>query len=74
MSPVRDQLLRLLAEMSALYPEWRFGQLVANVAMWARQPTEPQDTSVWEVEDEEMIAAIERHLKQSRRDAPAEVA
>ncbi len=67
MSPVREKVLLLLAQMSERYPEWRLGQLVANVASWARQPTEPHDTGIWAVEDEEMLAALERHLTQRRK-------
>jgi hypothetical protein len=66
MTPVRQEVLRLLAEMSTCYPEWRFGQLVANVALWARQPTEPNDTGIWDVEDQELLATLERHLAQRR--------
>ncbi len=65
MSPVRERILELLAQMSERYPEWRLGQMVANVASWARQPTEPNDTGIWDVEDEEMLSALERHLKQA---------
>ena len=36
MTRVRNDVLRLLAELSECYPEWRFGQLVANVAGWTR--------------------------------------
>lgn len=67
MSPVREKLLLLLAQMSEQYPEWRLGQVVANAASWARQPTEPHDTGMWDVEDEEMLTALERHLKQSQQ-------
>ena len=51
MTAVREKVLRLLAQMSERYPEWRLGQLVANVAVWARQPTEAHDTGIWDVED-----------------------
>jgi hypothetical protein len=70
MSPAREKILLLLAQMSERYPEWRLGQMVANVASFARQPTEPHDTGIWEVEDEEMLAALERHLKQAKEKVP----
>jgi hypothetical protein len=66
MTAVREKVLRLLAQMSERYPEWRLGQLVANVAGWARQPTEPHDTGIWDVEDNELVAALERHLAQTK--------
>jgi len=59
MNPVRQRVLQLLAEMSERYPEWRLGQLVANVTAWARQPTEPNDSGLWDVEDDEMLSALE---------------
>jgi hypothetical protein len=74
MTAVREKVLRLLAEMSERYPEWRMGQLVANVAGWARQPTEPHDTGVWDVEDDEMLAALEGHLAQGPRKGGATLA
>ncbi len=67
MNPVRHQVLRVLSQMSERYPEWRLGQLVANIALWARQPTEPHDTAIWDLEDEKMLAAMERHLQQRKR-------
>ena len=67
MTTVRMRVLHLLGQMSERYPEWRFGQLVANIALWARQPTEPHDTGIWDVEDDELLAAIERHLAQARK-------
>jgi hypothetical protein len=62
MTPVRKEVLRLLATMSERYPEWRLGQMVANITLWARQPTEPHDSGIWDVEDEELLATLERHL------------
>ena len=70
MTAIRKKVLQLLAEMSDRYPEWRLGQLVANATVWARQPTEPHDTGIWDVEDEEMLAALERHLKQAKEKVP----
>jgi hypothetical protein len=56
--------------MSERYPEWRLGQLVANVTSWARQPTEPHDTGIWDVEEEELLAALERHVQQAKEQVP----
>ena len=65
MTAVRSRILILLAKMSERYPEWRLGQLVANAAAWARQPSELHETAIWDVEDEELLAALERHLGQA---------
>jgi hypothetical protein len=69
MTAVRENVLHLIARMSTRYPEWRLGQLVANVALWARQPTEPNDTAIWDVEDAELLAAMERHLSHAEEHA-----
>ena len=49
-----------LEELSKLYPHWRFGQLVANVATWAKGPA---GEAVWDVDDEEFLRAAEQHLQ-----------
>ena len=51
-----------LAELSRRYPHWRVGQLIANVAGWA-------DAEVWDVEDEQLLAAAREHLRASGRPA-----
>lgn len=65
----RADLLEALEELGKRHPEMRFGQLVANAAYWAKGP---ERSAVWEVEDEELIEAIRRHL--SAEDLPETVA
>lgn len=55
----REVLLAQLGELSRLCPEMRFGQLIANLAVVARG-TEPG--AVWEMEDEELLAAVKWQL------------
>jgi hypothetical protein len=50
-------LLAVLAQLSQRYPQWRFGQLVANVAGWA-------DQEIWDVEDKQLLEAARQHLEQ----------
>lgn len=52
----------VIEELSRLHPDWRVGQLVANVATWAKGPTVE---AVWDVEDEEFIRAAEEHIQAS---------
>jgi hypothetical protein len=52
----RDELLHILAELRRLYPNWRLGQLISNVSGWA-------DQNAWDIEDREMLAAVEEHLQ-----------
>lgn len=59
------ELAKALGELQKRYPQWRLGQLVANVAGWA-------DREVWDVEDEQLLAAAREHLEQqSQRAASA---
>lgn len=54
----RADLLAAIAQLCERYPNWRFGQLVANVAGWA-------DQGIWDVEDEQFLEAARQHLEQS---------
>jgi len=51
-----SDLLAAIAELSRRYPDWRFGQLIANVAGWA-------DQEIWDVEDGQLLAAAQAHLQ-----------
>jgi hypothetical protein len=52
----RTELFDALAELRRRYPDWRLGQLVSNVAGWA-------DQNVWDIEDEQFLAATKEHLR-----------
>ena len=65
---LRPQVLTALAELSDAFPDWRFGQMIANLALVARGP---DSGSIWDMEDEELLAAIHWHLKQSHSDRPS---
>jgi hypothetical protein len=58
----RLELLAALAELSRIRPEWRLGQLIANLAMTAGRL---DSGGVWNLEDVEALAAaatlIEQH-------------
>jgi len=51
----RTELFAMLDELARRYPEWRLGQLVANLADWA-------DQAVWDVEDDRLLEAAKVHL------------
>ena len=59
----RRQLLRLIEEMGEGYPEFRLGQLIANLAFWARGD---QKGAVWNVEDEELMAAVREPIQNAK--------
>jgi hypothetical protein len=55
--PERRELIDLLIEMSEIYPDWRFGQLIINLANMANAET-------WDAEDTQLIEAARSHLQQ----------
>lgn len=57
---ITHQISECLEELSDLYPEMRFGQLVAFVAFIAKGPV---TSAVWDVEDEEFLKAAKEHLQ-----------
>ncbi len=60
---VRHDVLQALGELSAKFPEWRLGQMIANLAVVARGAT---TEAIWDVEDEELLAAIHSQLEKRR--------
>ena len=61
--PVRQQVLRVLAELSEVCPEVRLGQLIANLSYLARGLS---NESIWDMEDEELLEAARKHLDEWR--------
>ena len=59
MTPERQEILKQLALFGELYPNWRFGQMVANICFWARGPT---NEAIWDTEDQEFLGALKKHL------------
>jgi len=60
----RQKLLYLIEEMSEGYPEFRLGQRIANLAFWARGD---QEGTIWNIEDEELIAAARGQISNAKR-------
>ena len=52
----RTDLLAAVAELCRKYPDWRLGQLIANIAGWT-------DQDVWDVEDAQLLEAARAHLR-----------
>jgi hypothetical protein len=61
---VRSDLLAALSELGRLRPEWRLGQTLANLAMTAGRL---DAGGVWDLEDEEALAAARALLAEYRR-------
>ena len=53
------ELLACLGELRRAWPEVRFGQLIANLAVVAKGT---EAGAVWEMEDEELLAAAKWQL------------
>jgi len=66
MSSTQKRISAALDALRKLYPDWRFGQLVANVATWTKGP---DAQAVWDVDDESFLKAAEEHLRSSSRGA-----
>jgi hypothetical protein len=59
----RREILQPLAELSECCPDVRLGQLVVNLSYLAKGPT---NEAIWDVEDEELLAAARKHLEERR--------
>lgn len=59
----RQELLDALSDLSQVRPEWRLGQMLANVAMTAGH-LEPG--AIWDIEDSEALAATRVLLAESK--------
>lgn len=57
----RHDLLAALVQLSRIRPEWRMGQTLANLAMTAGR-LDPG--AVWDLEDEEALAAANTLIEQ----------
>ena len=61
---VRSELLAALSELGRLRPEWRLGQTFANLATTAGRV---EAGAIWDLEDEEALAAARDLLAQYRQ-------
>jgi hypothetical protein len=55
----RHEILEGLERLSELAPDVRFGQLIANLAFLAKGPW---DETLWNLEDDELLRAIDQHV------------
>ena len=58
-----DDLLTAMQELRTLFPDWRMGQLVANLTQAAGRDREG---AIWDVEDDELLAAARRLIERNR--------
>lgn len=69
-SSQRHEILRLLARLSELAPDVRFGQLIANLSYRAIAPT---NEAIWDMEDDQLLLAIQGQIE-DLSNSPANVA
>lgn len=55
------EVLEAVEQLWRLHPDWRLGQLISNLAAWA----DPVEGSTYDLEDDELVQEIERHLPQA---------
>jgi hypothetical protein len=60
---VSDELLGAVAELRAIFPDWRLGQLVANLTTAAGRA---EAGAIWDIEDAELLAAARRLIERNR--------
>lgn len=58
-NPIRQEILEEMARLSALAPELRLGQMVANSAFLAAGPW---DQTLWDLEDEQLLVALKQQV------------
>jgi hypothetical protein len=58
-TPQRQEILRLLEQLSELTPDVRFGQLIANLSYLVIGST---NEAIWDMEDEQLLTAIRQHI------------
>ena len=58
-SPIQQTLAERLAKICELSPDIRFGQMMATLGFLAEDFS---DQSVWDVEDETLLAVADKHL------------
>jgi hypothetical protein len=57
------ELQNAITELHGLFPEWRFGQLVLNLAS-AAGVSDP--SAIWDVEDDQLLVAARRLIERNR--------
>ena len=60
---ISEDLLEAVAELREIFPNWRFGQLVANLVNAAGGV---DAAAIWDVEDEALLAAARRLIERNR--------
>jgi hypothetical protein len=60
---VAEELLEAISELRLLFPDWRIGQLVANLVTAAGGT---DAGAIWDMEDQRLLAAARRLIERNR--------
>lgn len=60
---VAEELIEAMSELRTLFPDWRMGQLVANLVSAAGGT---DAGAIWDTEDEQLLAAARRLIERNR--------
>ena len=60
---VAEELIEAIAELRKLFPDWRMGQLVANLVTAAGGM---DASAIWDMEDDKLLAAARRLIERNR--------
>lgn len=63
MSSTDHDLITAITELRELFPEWRMGQLIANLVQAAGCD---QDGAIWNVDDQQLLDAARRLIERNR--------
>jgi hypothetical protein len=58
-----DELLEAVSELRELFPDWRVGQLIANLVTAAGGM---DASAIWNMEDRELLVAARRLIERNR--------
>jgi hypothetical protein len=58
-----DELLDAISELRALFPDWRMGQLIANLVTAGGGV---DAGAIWDMEDEKLFVAARRLIERNR--------
>ena len=60
---VAQDLTEAIGELRQLFPDWRLGQLIANLALAAGST---DNAAIWDIEDEQLLGAARRLIERNR--------
>ena len=55
----KEGLMAAFEKIIDAHPDWRIGQMITNVALWARGP---EVGGIWDMEDAEFVQTVNQHV------------